>query len=163
MIASDFTTTLLVDQTPTEVFNAINNPRGWWSEEIEGGTEKPDDEFTYHFEDIHSCRMKLIEVIPDKKVVWFVEENYFKFTSDKSEWTGTKISFEISKQGNQTQLRFTHHGLTPAYECYDICQDAWGNYMHNSLYSLISTGKGLPNGKGKARTENEEKLLADNQ
>jgi len=163
MTASDFTTTLLVDQTPTEVFNAINNPRGWWSEEIEGRTEKPDDEFTYHFEDIHSCRMKLIEVIPDKKVVWFVEENYFKFTSDKSEWTGTKISFEISKQGNQTQLRFTHHGLTPAYECYDICQDAWGNYIHNSLCSLISTGKGLPNSRGKARTENEEKLLADKQ
>ena len=70
MPASDFTTALLVDQSPKEVFNAINNVRGWWSEEIEGGTEKLNDEFTYHYKDVHRCTMKLIEVIPDQKVVW---------------------------------------------------------------------------------------------
>jgi hypothetical protein len=161
MTTKDFTTTLLVDQTPKEAFNAINNPRGWWSEEIEGSTDKLNDEFTYHFEDIHSCRMKLIEVVPDKKVVWFVEENYFKFTKDENEWIGTKISFEISAQDNKTQIRFTHHGLVPEYECYDICRDAWSNYIRYSLGSLISTGKGQPNAKGNPRTEHEEKLLAD--
>ncbi len=161
MTTSDFTTTLLVDQTPKEAFDAINNVRGWWSEEIEGGTEKLNDEFTYHFEDIHSCKMKLIEVVPNKKVVWFVMDNYFKFTKDKSEWIGTKISFEISEQDNKTQIRFTHHGLTPEYECYDICTDAWSNYIHNSLGGLISTGKGLPNSTGNPRTEVEEKLRSD--
>ncbi len=34
--------------------------------------------------------MKLIEVIPHKKVVWLVVENYFNFTEDKSEWKGYK-------------------------------------------------------------------------
>src|ERR1700730_11903485 len=91
MTTSDFTTTLLVDQTPEEAFNAINNVRGWWSEEIEGSTDKLNDEFTYHYEDVHYCQMKLIEVIPNKKVVWLVKYNYFNFTKDKSEWTGTKI------------------------------------------------------------------------
>src|SRR5215210_7737723 len=96
MTTSDFTTTLLVDQTPEEAFNAINNVRGWWSEEIEGGTEKLNDEFNYHFEDVHRSKMKIIELIPNKKVVWLVMDNYFKFIKDKSEWTGNKIIFEVS-------------------------------------------------------------------
>ena len=145
----NFITTLLVDQTPEEVFNAINYVRGWWSAEIEGGTEKLNDEFTYHYEDIHRCKMKLIEVIPGKKVVWLVTDNYFNFTKDKSEWKGTKISFDISKKDNKTQLRFTHLGLVPEYECFDICSNAWGQYIQHSLRSLITTDKGQPNGADK--------------
>ena len=159
MSASDFTTTLLVDQSPKEVFRAVTNVRGWWSEEIEGGTEKLNDEFTYHFEDIHQCEMKLIEVVPDKKVVWLVLDNYFKFTKDKSEWKGTKVIFEIFQKDNKTALRMTHQGLVPEYECFEICQDAWTSYIQNSLRNLIVTGKGQPNGKDKPRTENEKNLL----
>ncbi len=158
MTLPDFTTTLLVDQTPHEVFNAVNNVRGWWSKEIEGNTNTLNDEFTYHYEDVHQCRIKLIEVLPNEKIVWRVMNNYFKFTKDQSEWTGTKICFEISKKGNKTQLCFTHLGLVPQYECYEICKDAWSNYIHDSLYSLITTGKGQPNATGKPRTENEKKL-----
>ena len=40
----DFTATISVDQTPQEAFNAIKNVRGWWSENIEGGTSKLGDE-----------------------------------------------------------------------------------------------------------------------
>jgi hypothetical protein len=153
----DFTMTLLVGQTPEEVFNVINNVRGWWSEEIEGSTDQVNDVFTYHYEDIHRCQIKLIEVIPNEKVVWLVIENYFNFTKDKREWTGTKISFEISKKDEQTQIRFTHLGLVPEYECYDICRDAWSNYIHNSLLSLINTDKGQPNTTGNPRTADEKK------
>jgi hypothetical protein len=161
MTTPDFTTTLLVDQTPAAVFKAVNNVRGWWSEEIEGGTEKLNDEFSYHFEDIHSCKMKLVEFIPDQKVVWLCLENYFKFTKDKSEWTGTQISFEIYEKDGKTQLVFTHHGLVPEYECYEICRGAWSNYIQNSLRALITIGKGLPNAAGTPRTEDERKLLAE--
>jgi hypothetical protein len=145
--SAGFSTHLLVDQTPKEVFNAINNIRGWWSEEINGNTDKLNDEFDYRYKDVHRCKMKLIEVIPDQKVVWLVMENYFSFTQDKSEWTGTKIVFEISRNGNQTQLQFTHLGLVPEYECYSVCFDAWTNYIKNSLHNLIVTGKGHPNPK----------------
>jgi hypothetical protein len=159
MSASDFTTTLLVDQSPAKVFRAVNSVRGWWSEEIEGGTEKLNDEFAYHFEDIHQCKMKLIEVVPDKKVVWLVLDNYFKFTKDKSEWKGTKIIFEISQKDKKTALRMTHQGLVPEYECFEICLDAWTGYIQNSLRNLIVTGKGQPNGKEKPRIENKKELL----
>jgi len=164
MTTPDFNTTFSVNQTPNEVFNAINNVRGWWSENIEGGTDQLNDEFTYSFSDVHKCTMKLIEVIPGKKVVWLVMENYFKFTQDKSEWIGTEIVFEISKKENQpgsyqTEIRFTHAGLVPAYECYEICRGAWTTYIQKSLYSLITTGKGQPNATGKPQTESEKKLV----
>jgi len=69
MTTPDFTTTILVDLPRKQVFDAINNVRGWWSEEIEGSTDKLNDEFKYHYEDVHRCKMKVKEVIPDEKVV----------------------------------------------------------------------------------------------
>ena len=145
MTKTDFTTTFLVDQTPKEAFNAINNPREWWSEEIEGSTDKLNDVFIYQYEDVHYCQMQIVEEIPDKRVVWLVKYNYFNFTHDKSEWTGTKIIFDISAKDKKTQVRFTHLGLVPTYECFDICSNAWSQYIQQSLFSLITTGKGKPN------------------
>jgi uncharacterized protein YndB with AHSA1/START domain len=145
MKTGDFTTTLLVDQSPARVFEAINNVRGWWSEDVEGGTEKLNDEFKYRYKDVHVCRMKLVEVVTNRKVVWHVLENHFNFTEDKTEWTGTKVCFEISEANNQTQLKFTHEGLVPAYECFEICREGWTNYINGSLFNLITKGKGQPN------------------
>ncbi len=143
----NYTTTFSVDQPPEEVFAAINNVRGWWSEEIEGSTDKVGDEWTYHYEDVHSCKLKVTELVPGKRVVWHILDNYFNYTKDKSEWKGTTISFEISKKGDKTEVRFTHMGLVPEYECYDVCSNAWGSYINGSLPSLITKGKGQPNPK----------------
>ena len=152
----DFTTSIEVDQTPQEVFDAIDNVRGWWSEEIKGDTGELNAEFIYHYRDVHISKMKIIEFIPDKRVVWLVLDNHFNFTEDKSEWTGNKIIFEIAEKDNKTQLQFTQEGLVPAYECYDVCHDAWSNYIKNSLRSLITTGNGQPNLKEKEGEFNEE-------
>ncbi len=162
MTLTDFTTTILVNETPEAVYNAINNVRGWWSEEVEGNTDKLNGVFNYHFEDIHRCKVKIVELVPGKKVVWEVLENYFKFTKDKSEWTGTKIIFDISTKDNKTQVRFTHLGLVPEYECFEVCREGWGNYINNSLYKLISTGKGQPNATGKPQTESEKQIRQTN-
>jgi uncharacterized protein YndB with AHSA1/START domain len=147
MVNEDFTTTFTVDKSPEAAFNAINNPRGWWSLEIEGNTDMEGDVFTYHYKDIHKCKIKVAEIVPYKKVVWEVLDNYFNFTKDKSEWIGTKVSFDITEKNGKTEIRVTHHGLVPEYECYDICSASWTNYMHSSLHDLIATGKGEPNPK----------------
>jgi len=140
-----YSVTFLVDNTPEEVFNAINNVRGWWSEEIDGDTDKPGAEFKYHYKDVHRSTFKITEFVPGKKVVWHVLDNYFNFTKDKTEWTGNDVVFEIAREGEQTEVRFTQVGLVPAYECYDVCSNAWGSYISSSLRNLITTGKGQPN------------------
>jgi hypothetical protein len=57
-----------------------------------------------------------------------------------------------------TKLTFTQEGLTSFYECFEVCRDGWNNYINNSLYKLISTGKGEPNPK---EGEGFNKELAD--
>jgi hypothetical protein len=160
MNTPDFTTAILVDQSPEAAFDAVNNVRGWWSEEIEGSTDQLNETFNYHYGDVHRSSMKITELIPNQKVVWLVLDNYFKFTKDKSEWVNTKIIFDISERAGKTQVRFTHQGLVPEYECYDVCKNAWSKYIQDSLRSLITTGKGQPNGKDKPQTEDEKKLSA---
>jgi hypothetical protein len=88
-----------------------------------------------------------MELVPDKRVAWLVTDNYFGFTEDKTEWKGTKVVFDIAKKGEKTEIHFTHEGLVPTYECYNVCSDAWGSYIRGSLKSLIATGKGSPNAK----------------
>lgn len=148
-MAKDFTITLMVDQSPEEVFNAVNNVRQWWcgfySEEIRGNTEKLNDEFTFCAgSGGHHSKQKLVEVIPGKKVVWLVTESELRFLKNKSEWTGTKIIFDITKQNSKTQLRFIHEGLTPEIECYDSCSPAWTKYVHEKLMPLITSVKRQP-------------------
>ncbi len=146
MSDQNYTTAFLVGQTPEEAFAAINNVRGWWSGEIEGDTDKLGAEFTYRVPDVHYCKMKIAEFIPGKKVVWHVLDSDISYVQVKTEWNDTKISFEISnKKDGKTEVRFTHIGLVPAYECYSDCSNAWGTLINGSLRKLITTGKDQPN------------------
>ena len=154
MTVQSYTTTFTVDQTPKEAFDAINNVRGWWSGEIEGRTDQLGEEFTYRYEDVHYSKQRIEELVPDEKVVWLVLDAYLSFVEDKTEWNGTKVVFEVSEKGDKTEIRFTHQGLVPDYECYDNCSNAWGFYVNSSLRNLITTGKGDPNPK---ETGDEEK------
>ena len=151
----NFTTTFTVHQTSEEVFAAINDVRGWWSGDpgIEGSTDKLGDEFTYRYKPHHYSKQKITELIPGQKVVWLVLDSSLNFVEDKSEWKGTKITFEIAKKGDKTEVHFTHVGLVPDFECYGACSNAWGSYINGSLRSLLTTGKGRPKQKEKGDGE----------
>lgn len=153
MSNQNFTTAFSVYQTPDEAFAAIINVRGWWSDEIEGRTDKLGEEFTYRYEDIHYSKKEITELIPAKKVVWLVLNSSLNFVKNKTEWNGSKISFDIAKKGDKTEVRFTHVGLIPEFECYNDCSNAWGFYINTSLRSLITTGTGQPNEKEKGDGE----------
>jgi hypothetical protein len=143
----DYTTSFTVDQSPEEVFAAVNNVHGWWSGKIDGRTDKLGADFTYRYQDLHRTSQKITEFVPGKKVVWHVVNSKINFVKDKDEWNGTDIVFEIAKKDDKTELRFTHVGLVPAIECYGKCAGAWGYYINESLRGLITIGKGDPNEK----------------
>jgi hypothetical protein len=97
MKSQNFTTTIVVDQSPEEAFKAINNARGWWSGEIRGDTDKIGAEFDYRYKDVHFSKQKIKELVPGKRVVWHVLESRLGFPKE-NEWSGTDIVFDISQR-----------------------------------------------------------------
>ncbi len=157
MTDTGFSTSFTVDQPPQAAFAAICNVRGWWSEDITGSAQRVGDRFTHQVLDLHRCDIEVTQMVPGARIVWTVLANHFSFTRDKTEWTGTEIVFEIAAAGDGTRVGFTHVGLVPDYECYNVCTDGWQTYVA-SLRDLIATGQGRPYG-GEARTQSEATLM----
>ena len=140
----DYNVSITVNASAQEAFDAINNVRGWWTENLDGGSQKLNDEFTVRFGDVHVSTQKIIEVIPGKKVVWLVTYSKLTFVKDEDEWTNTTISFDIAEKGGKTQIDFTHIGLVPDVQCFSGCSKGWDQYIKGSLFKLLTEGKGTP-------------------
>lgn len=143
-----YTTSFTVNELPEVVFRAILDPRSWWSRTIEGSTQELGDVFVFQVTDVHRSVQKLVEIIPDKRVVWEVIDSNMTFIQKQDEWTGTKIVFDITMENDTTKLTFIHEGLAPEVECYKFCTPSWDQYITGSLYKLITTGTGTPNLEG---------------
>jgi hypothetical protein len=153
MKKQDYTATILVMATAGKAFESINHVAAWWTENLEGSSEKLNDVFTLRWGGESFVTMKIVESVPDKKVVWDVTDCYLHWLTDKKEWKGTRIVFEISAEGDSTRIQFTHIGLEPQVECYDMCVKGWDQYFKDSLAKLINEGKGLPQRKEMATAE----------
>ncbi len=126
MEGKNYTATIEVAQSPKEVFNHLTAVSKWWTRDCEGSSTKLNDEFIISPDCGHYSKQKLVEVIPDKKVVWLVTDSKLDWIEkDKQEWTNTKIVFEITTKGDKTVLHFTHEGLVPEKECYEECEKGW--------------------------------------
>jgi len=136
MKKESFTYSFKSSKTPGAVFELLLDIEQWWSglyeETIKGKSHKLNDEFSFEAgSGIHYSKQKLIELVPDKRIVWLVTTSRLNFLSDPGEWTNTKICFDISKEKDKdkTLVTFTHDGLTPRIECYNNCSGAWTGYL----------------------------------
>jgi hypothetical protein len=143
MKKQDYHIAITVNATAQEAFKNISNVSKWWSENVEGRTQKLNDVFTVHFGETWITH-KIVEIVPDKKIVWLVTDCNKHWLKDKKEWKGTKMEWEISTDKNTTKINFTHIGLVPVMECYKGCEKAWNEYIQESLYKLLAEGKGEP-------------------
>jgi hypothetical protein len=143
MKKQDYNASITVNATAQEVFNAINNVRGWWSKSFEGHVEKLNDIFTVRFGDVY-ITSEIVEFIPGKKTVWHVMDCNKPWLKNTKEWNDTKMSWEISEKNKKTEIRFNHLGLVPEIECFDACSNAWSEYIQGSLFKLLTEGKGKP-------------------
>jgi hypothetical protein len=142
MTQKNYTLTLSTQQSTADAFKTITNVRAWWTglheEEFRGSAEKLNDEFTFYAgKGAHYSKQKLVELVPNKKIVWLVTESHLNFLEQKDEWTGTKLVFVITAKGDHTDIVFTHEGLTPEVECYDLCAPTWTTYLQTKLVPLF--------------------------
>ena len=121
MTSQNFQSAFTVRQSPDVAFEAITNPQMWWTGDIEGSTQQVGDEFSYRYGDVHYSKQKITELVPGRKVVWQVVDSRLSGPEDPGEWTGTEITFEINEEDGQTEVRFSHLGLVPEFECFDVC------------------------------------------
>ncbi len=143
MTTTDFITTLVVNKTPEEAFDAIANVSGWWAKNFKGEAKSEDDVFSVIFGETF-VDFKIAEAIPGKKVVWQVTDCNLHWINDKKEWKGTRVVWEITPVGNATEIVMTHIGITPDAECFDDCSAGWNGHIKSSLYSLLTEGAGQP-------------------
>ncbi|KQS92557.1 SRPBCC domain-containing protein [Chryseobacterium sp. Leaf394] len=136
MSTQNFSYSFSTSKSPEEVYEILINPKNWWiglhNEIITGKSENVNDEFSFSAGNgAYNSVQKLEEIILNEKIIWEVIESNLTFLKETDEWTGTKISFGISKENDKTKITFTHDGLIPEFECYAGCTGAWSQYLEN--------------------------------
>jgi uncharacterized protein YndB with AHSA1/START domain len=139
----NYTATIEVSKPPQDVFGYITNDvaKWWGGRDLEGNSKKLNDEFVIHHPSAHYSKQKLVEVVPNKKVVWLVTESKLSWLQDMGEWTNTKMIFEITGKGDKTVLHFKHEGLSPEKECYEKCEQGWNMVIKDWLFNFITAGE----------------------
>ncbi len=131
------------NKTAEEIFPVLQDVRQWWigifGETISGETNIIGDEFSFSAgHGAHFSKQKLIEIKPNKELVWLVIESNLSFLNDTQEWENTRIIFNLEGTAHGTKITFIHAGLVPNIECYKNCTDAWTQYLEKLEKALNS-------------------------
>ncbi len=129
---------LLIDAPVDVVYRAVTEQKGlagWWTVQA---LAKPTVGAVadFKFGDRYHTAMRVTGLEPPRKIQWECVEG-------DEEWVGTKIVFDLEKQGDQTLVRFAHSDWRQATDFYASCNYNWGYYL-KSLKSYCETGKGTP-------------------
>lgn len=144
MTTHDYHSSITADIAPQEAFDKIVRVSGWWAKDFEGKSEEPNDVFTVRFPNGDRYKVKVAEIIPNKKIVWEVIDSYQGWHNDHTEWIGTKIVWEVFPQKDGVEVKLTHSGLVPEFECFDKCSQGWDYLMQKSLSRFLTENTGLP-------------------
>ncbi len=144
MNTQDYQHTITTNLSPREVIAKICSVQKWWANDFTGKSAKLNDVFTVRFKggDMYTC--KVSEIIPNKKIVWDVIDAYQGWHDNHKEWVDTYIVWEVTSQEDGTQIKMTHVGLVPAFECYSACHQGWDYLIGKSLQKYLDDNEGMP-------------------
>lgn len=140
---NDFSSIISAKISADEAIKRISNVPGWWGVTFSGDSEKQGDQFVVKMSGDSFFDFTVEELIPGKRVVWLVTDCNMPWYADKKEWANTRLIFDLTGHNGVTDLAFTHEGLTPEVECYNDCAPGWTHWIKTSLFSYLTTGKGV--------------------
>lgn len=125
-----------------DVYQALATREGlasWWTTDTQGES-KPGGKLKFLFSAdgkvLGGFDMKVIELLPGKRVLWEVVEG-------PAEWIGTRISFDLKQEDGFSIVLFQHQAWREPVEFMYHCSTKWATFLM-SLKSLMETGKGAP-------------------
>ena len=139
----DYHKTITVNASRADAVKKIGLINQWWIKDFAGRAEKLNDAFTVPFGAPAFVDFVISEFVPGKKMVWKVTDCLLPWFKDQKEWNNTEVVFELSEENGTTKIDFTHIGLVPEVECYEVCEKGWTGHI-NTLEKFINEGIGLP-------------------
>jgi uncharacterized protein YndB with AHSA1/START domain len=131
---------------PEQVYEALNTLEGicgWWVEDTTGTTDANGvTEFQLPGDSFH---MNVTEREPGRHLLWEVD-------AGAPEWIGTKIHWDLKRDGDWTILLFKHEGWREPVEFMHHCSTKWASFLM-SLKEYVETGTGRP-GPRDVKTDN---------
>lgn len=143
METKNFTSSISAKISAAEAIKRISNISGWWGITFDGSAKKQNDQFMVKMGGDSFFSFTVAELIPGKRIVWLITDCNMPWYQNKKEWANTKLIFDFSENSGVTNLNFTHEGLTPEVECYKDCAPGWTHWIETSLFSYLTTGKGV--------------------
>jgi len=142
MERQDYHNSFMINVSPKVAYENILKVSQWWTSTFKGSAAKAGDTFDVTFGKT-TVAFKVVEAVPQKKLVWLVTDSHLDWQNNKTEWTGTKVVWDISEDEKGTRVDMTHVGLVPEAECYKNCEEGWNGYVGESLPKLIASGAGV--------------------
>ncbi len=145
--------TLRVMADADALFDALTTVSGltaWWSRTT--GSGETGGELKFFMNAPEPCVMRVDRATRPTSVEWTVTSCDFM-----EDWVGTRPTFTIVPvDGETTELRFRHVGLTSELDCIEMCTRGWNHFIP-SLRDYAETGTGSPLGSpgDKARRARE--------
>jgi uncharacterized protein YndB with AHSA1/START domain len=123
-------------KAPVErVYHALATTNGlacWWTKDVKGVSQAGEKLKFFFGHPEPAAVMEVTELVPDRRVAW-------RCVQGPDEWVGTTLSYDLSTDGTETALLFTHADWSEPIEFLHHCSTKWA-------YHLLGLKAGLEGG-----------------
>ncbi len=146
---NDYKRTITVDASPDDVYRALTTGYANWWTTCNRDLNKVGDRIKFTFlPNVSYWTLEARILEPNRTVELDCVEAYHKITdkpdAPETEWLGSTVRWKIELHADHTDIHFTHDGLTPELDFYDVCESGWDLFFVDSLKSYLDTGVGKP-------------------